>query len=58
MACADKYELGPKVAVGFKEFISIDDRREMEAKPELNPEPAGGAYFLRSAFERPRIPSA
>lgn len=30
----------------------------MEVKPDMKPEPAGGAYVLRSAFESPRIPSA
>jgi hypothetical protein len=30
----------------------------MEVEPEMKPEPAGGAYNLRSAFESPRIPSA
>lgn len=57
LACADKYELGPNVADWFKELISID-LREIEEKPETNPEPAGGAYCLRSALESPRIPSA
>lgn len=38
--------------------MSIDDLREIEVKPEMKPEPAGGAYFLRSALESPRIPSA
>lgn len=39
-------------------FISGDDRLEIEENPEMKPEPAGGAYFLRSDLERPRTPSA
>lgn len=42
----------------FGEFKSTGDRREMDVKPDMKPEPAGGAYILRSAFESPRIPSA
>uniref|UniRef100_A0A0A9DA53 Uncharacterized protein n=1 Tax=Arundo donax TaxID=35708 RepID=A0A0A9DA53_ARUDO len=30
----------------------------MDVKPEMKPEPAGGAYNFLCAFERPLIPSA
>ena len=37
--------------------MSTCDLREIEVKPEMKPEPAGGVYDLRSALESPRIPS-
>lgn len=57
LACADRYELGPKGKDRFG-VLSSKDLREIEVKPDMKPEPAGGAYNLRSAFVRPRIPSA
>jgi hypothetical protein len=38
--------------------LSINDRPEIDVKPEMKPEPAGGAYAFLSVFERPLIPSA
>jgi hypothetical protein len=57
LACADRYELGPK---GNDKFgvLSTEDLRDIELKPDMKPEPAGGVYNLRSAFVSPLIPSA
>jgi hypothetical protein len=58
LACADKYESGPKEESRVDVILSINDRPEIDVKPEMKPEPAGGAYAFLCAFERPLIPSA